>query len=87
MKRSGIYFLIWRNKIIYIGQSIDLDRRMYEHRWVRFSYYREIECHPSKLREYEKRLIVYFRPRYNRWLNPDFLGTTNKCEYLPLRMA
>lgn len=69
---SGIYFLIARNKIIYIGKSTFLERRIARHSSVKYTQVRVIECQADKLMEYERRLIQYFRPKYNKQHNPNY---------------
>lgn len=63
---TGIYFLIRNRKIIYIGQSTDVMRRLREHcQSCWFTKFRVIECDYSRLDEYEKRLIKLFKPPLN----------------------
>lgn len=65
-KRSGIYFLFKGKRLIYIGQSINVHLRIYEHLRVDYTSVRIIDCDPEKLIEYEKRLIAYFNPLCNK---------------------
>lgn len=65
----GIYFLIDRGEIVYVGQSIDVFKRIRDHRqegykiWDRFSM---IPVRKEKLTEVERWYILHFRPRYNK---------------------
>lgn len=62
-KLCGIYFLIKNNEIIYIGQSVNILQRLFEHRvkkpHERFSY---IECEVDKLNLLESLYIHKFNP-------------------------
>ncbi len=62
---TGIYFLIKDNIIVYIGQSINVEKRIVSHRDKDFDSFRVIVCDNSKLLEYEKRLISLFKPKLN----------------------
>lgn len=65
----GIYFLICEEQIVYVGQSVDIFKRLREHRkegykkWDRFSM---IPVRKEKLTEVETWYIQHFRPKYNR---------------------
>lgn len=65
----GIYFLIDQGEIVYVGQSVDVFKRIREHRqegykkWDRFSM---IPVREEKLTEVETWYIQHFRPRYNK---------------------
>ncbi len=63
--KTGVYFLIYKKKVVYIGQSTVWPKRLKQHRNKRFDSYRFIECHPNKRYEYETRLIMFFKPKYN----------------------
>jgi len=80
--KSGIYFLINRKTIVYIGQT-----KRYPFRFNLFNSsfcfdrMRFIECDKSDLLKYEKRWIVKFNPKYNKIHNIDYnfhrLGEAN----------
>jgi hypothetical protein len=72
----GVYFLIDRNEIVYVGQSIDIELRIMAHRsrrprpgrrngW-RFDRATWIELTVEDLDAYERALIRLLVPRYNR---------------------
>lgn len=61
----GIYFLIKEDVVIYIGQSIHIEKRILSHRDKDFDEFRVIKCDESKLLHYEKRLIKLFKPTLN----------------------
>lgn len=83
-KISGIYFLLRRNKIVYIGRTINLINRIYQHSEKNFDSIRIIKCNIDRLEHYEIRLIRYFQPKYNqmytdRWA---FIGSNkSKAHY------
>lgn len=69
---SCIYFLFKRKKLIYIGQTSDFEIRVRSYGpYCYITKIRIIRCHPDKLKEYERRLIAYFRPPGNKQHNPD----------------
>jgi len=64
--KIGIYFLIRNSKVVYVGQSRDIDRRIASHKLDKiFTSYRYILCDEDRLLHYEKRLIRLFRPELN----------------------
>lgn len=62
---SAIYFLFIDNELVYIGQSINVERRLYAHP-IAYHTHRIIPCPVDKLLYYEKRLINFFKPKMNR---------------------
>lgn len=62
---SGIYFLFQGGKLVYIGQSANVDKRLSVHH-VTFDSHRIIPCDKNDLLKYEKRLINYFKPALNQ---------------------
>lgn len=67
MRFSGIYFLIKKGKVVYIGKSIDvLCRAFFGGHRIHFDSVRVIKCDPKRLSEYERRLIIIFRPKHNK---------------------
>jgi hypothetical protein len=68
MKFKGpcLYFLIFNNDIIYIGQTIDLTIRLQSHKRTKtYDTVRFIPCDKDRLNHYENRLIKYFKPKLN----------------------
>lgn len=61
---SGIYFLFKNNRMVYIGQSINVQKRISSHT-KDFDAFRVIPCAVPDLLKYEKRLINYFKPELN----------------------
>jgi hypothetical protein len=63
---TGIYFLIKDSRIVYIGQSTNIEKRVISHKYDKdFDSYRTILCDSQMLLHYEKRLIKYFKPILN----------------------
>lgn len=67
IKECGIYFLIKRRKVVYIGQSTDFISRLFAHKNQAMDYdrFRFIRCSPDKLDYYERRWIRIFKPAHN----------------------
>lgn len=73
---TGVYFLISRGTVVYVGQSLDVERRMIAHwsstrsrnRVVRRRFDRAlfIPLAVEDLNAYEGALIRALRPKYNR---------------------
>lgn len=79
LKNSCIYFLLDCKRVVYIGQTTNLKHRINCHRDKKFDSFRSINCESAKLDHYERRLIAYFKPYYNRAHNPiktrpEFIG-------------
>lgn len=76
----GVYFLIRKDCIVYIGKSTDVVNRVFltdNARTKKFDLVRIIPCCSDKLNYYEKRWIIRFRPKYNRtylftWKGPQY---------------
>jgi len=70
---TGIYFLLSGDRIIYIGQSINIFNRMFTHHIInKTDRIRFIRCNKKRLNEYEMRWIRKFRPKFNSMgLKPD----------------
>lgn len=64
---TGIYFLIFQQDVVYVGQSIDVLGRISRHKreGKEFDSYSYILCQPEKLNELESAYIASFMP----WLN------------------
>lgn len=77
--RSGVYALLWRGTVVYVGQSKRLLERLYTHRqatarklpsWhsvrrVQFDEMQFCPCAPDRLDELEREMINRYRPRHN----------------------
>lgn len=64
----GIYFLLKDKEIVYVGQSIDIDRRIKDHSYngKDFDSFEYIECDKSDLTRLETLYIVKFQPMLNK---------------------
>lgn len=62
---SGVYFLIKDGVVVYVGQSSNVEKRVLCHVDKDFDRWRVIGCNDSKRLEYERRLIKYFKPKFN----------------------
>lgn len=65
---SGVYFLLIRGVVIYVGQTHDIINRILQHKaqLMKYDKVRFIKCDESKLSYYEKRWIEKFRPINNK---------------------
>ena len=63
----GVYFLFKKDKLIYIGESISIFRRIYSHiKNKDFDSYSFIKCDSKvDIVELEKKLIIKYRPILN----------------------
>ena len=63
----GVYFLVYEEKVVYVGKSIDVLRRISRHRDndIRFDSYAVINCEPDDLDGIESRYINALLPKYN----------------------
>lgn len=61
---SGVYFLMYKKEVVYIGATHDFPRRIIYHYDKVYDSIRFIEC--DNRTYYEKRLINLFRPKYNK---------------------
>ncbi len=73
---GGVYFLIFNEKIVYIGASSNMFYRIQDHRKnvkFKFNYYSTIEVdnHMNRL-NLEKYYINKFRPKFNLYKHPDY---------------
>lgn len=65
----GIYFLAKKDWLVYVGQSVDIIARVWQHRRegkkdFDFVFWRP--CAPEDLSRLERQYIDMFMPRYNR---------------------
>jgi excinuclease UvrABC nuclease subunit len=75
-KYCGVYFLIYRNKVVYVGQSIDIKRRINDHvkkREIKFThwYCQQYDSDVART-EKERYFIVLLKPKHNKEFNPDY---------------
>ncbi len=63
---SGIYFLKQGDEIIYIGKSVDVNRRVLEHRLsMKFDNYEFERIAIGNLNAVEKFYVTKFQPKHN----------------------
>jgi excinuclease UvrABC nuclease subunit len=73
---KGVYFLICRGVIVYVGQSSDITFRLSAHvsnRKKEFDSYSYIESNEVNLNNLEAKYIYEFTPFYNKQLPPNDL--------------
>jgi len=63
---DGIYFLLNRGRVVYVGQTTRWPSRLAGHIYKNFNEVRFIPCRPSKLWHYEGRWIRKFKPELNK---------------------
>jgi len=65
--RSGIYFLIKRGRVIYLGKACDVARRVAEHsKTLDFDRWHWEPCQPEFLSTRERQYLVTLTPPLNR---------------------
>lgn len=82
----GVYFLIKDGKIVYIGQSTNIFKRLYEHKkdmqkqWDSYAY---IECSAGELDIVESLYMFKYEPIYNSFSHePNYLyDSVDKPKY------
>lgn len=73
VSKTGIYFLIDSDQVVYVGQSVNCQARVFVHdsqRQKAFSHYSIIECPAADLNKMEAYYIWLLQPKYNRSM-PD----------------
>jgi hypothetical protein len=68
-RTPGIYFLLDEGQVVYVGQSINLWARLYDHVCkgkMQFDRYFTLTCKRSELTPLESRYIRKFQPKYNK---------------------
>ncbi len=65
----GIYLLMMGNDVVYVGQSVNIDRRIKEHKQEKkkeFDSFFPMPCDISNLDSSEAMLILVHNPKYNK---------------------
>jgi excinuclease UvrABC nuclease subunit len=84
---SGLYFVMHKGKVVYIGQSVNVISRIFrQHDIITFKKHdkiRVIQCPPDRLLYYEVRWLKRFKPKYNtrhvyKWVGPIMHGGKRK---------
>lgn len=68
----GVYFLISASVVVYVGQSMNLHKRIATHiaeAEKQFDSFHFVQCQPSILDELEQAYIATLKPKYNIHLN------------------
>lgn len=66
LDKCGVYFLIDTNKVVYVGQSVNVYARLCTHkREKQFDRYTVLPCSENMLDTLESMYIHFFRPKYN----------------------
>lgn len=77
-----VYFLLRSGRVVYIGQTINLRKRLPKHYKKRYDAVRWILCPKELLLHYESRWINRFKPKYNKKPGPlSVLGPTILVRY------
>ncbi len=65
---SGVYFLWRKAELVYVGEAVNIYRRIREHRWEgkRFTRATSMYFQPKSTMEVEARYVAHYRPRLNR---------------------
>ena len=72
--KSGIYFLIKDNVIVYVGQTRNSESRIYSHfndASKEFDSYSFIPCHEDELNDMEAYYVVTLNTEYNMTMPPN----------------
>lgn len=64
LRITGIYFLLRKDRVVYVGKSTNILGRICKHTY-NFDGYSYIECAKEELDLYEVAYITKFKPRYN----------------------
>ena len=75
---TGIYFLLRKDKVVYVGKSINIIARVFKHNY-KFDSFSYIECAADDLDLYEVAYISKFKPRYNCYHNIPVKKPANQC--------
>lgn len=67
--KSGVYFLINDNEVVYVGQTQNGLKRIMQHSDKEFNKYSFIELPPEELDYYEDLYIMKYQPKYNNFYN------------------
>jgi predicted GIY-YIG superfamily endonuclease len=87
-KRHGVYFLLKKGKVVYIGMTRNFFSRLLAHinaGEIKFDSFRLISCKPVMMHGYEIRWIQRFRPKHNqkhifKWIGSKKWGDRRKVD-------
>ncbi len=85
----GVYFLVRRGQVVYVGSSVDVNARLTQHRMNKreFDAVHVIECAGPALRVTEAKYILALRPTLNHGLDGALVVPMRKHEMTRLRNA
>jgi len=77
-----IYLLTKKNKVVYVGKTNNLKRRIKEHKGKCFDGYLYTECQQDNANSLEDEFITYYDPIYNNSLNSkgEYKNLIDFCE-------
>jgi hypothetical protein len=88
--KTGIYFLLNKGVVVYVGQTTRYPRRLYHHHNQALPHdcVRFIKCEADKLNHYEQRWIRRFKPLFNSAHKPKQVNNKKLIsqQYKPWRM-
>jgi hypothetical protein len=61
----GVYFLIDKDEVVYVGQSVNIYSRIGQHSYKKFDRYAFIPCEASSLNTLESLYIHFLQPKLN----------------------
>jgi hypothetical protein len=67
-RKVGIYFLLSGGRVVYVGQSVNIDARVFHVRWLREQgdlSWAWVPCERAELEELERQYIEVFHPPLN----------------------
>lgn len=80
---SGVYFLISEDEVVYVGQSVNVYSRIYEHsKLKKFEKYAYIQCPEPMLDKLESLYIHLLQPK----LNGNLTGSNSHVKSAPFRL-
>ena len=70
---TGIYFLLDNEKVVYVGQTLSISSRIYDHHKSskKFNRFAWVRCKPELLNDWEGYYIGTFLPKYNGGIPPN----------------
>jgi hypothetical protein len=62
---AGVYFLICAGAVVYVGQAVNVYKRISEHKDKKFTHFAFVPCAPDSLDVLESLYIHVLRPQLN----------------------
>lgn len=73
-KITGIYFLLEKDEVVYVGQTVNGLSRVYSHSDKKWDSYCFVPVDKDDLNRIETENIVFYKPKYNKSMNSEFLS-------------